>query len=161
MPGCPAPVETRGRRFGVPDKPLISHPRLINEAASERNTRRCGFFMLAAGALEEPDTMSTKPSRRMRRKRRGAKPIDLAAIEHKAAFTKQEFCARNNISIATFNNYQTQCIGPAVTQAKRGGRVTITREAETAWHQRLQANPIPRRGRPRKDDQGVPGVASP
>jgi hypothetical protein len=81
-------------------------------------------------------------------KRRKRASIDLASIEHKNAFSKREFCARNNISIPTFNNYVAQGIGPAVTQAKPGARVTITREAEAEWHRRLQANPPRGRGRP-------------
>jgi len=42
--------------------------------------------------------------------------IDLAALQHKAAFTVAEFCARNGICRATFDNYVRAGLGPKLTQ---------------------------------------------
>jgi hypothetical protein len=83
-----------------------------------------------------------------RKRRRRASAIDLAALEHKTAFTVAEFCARNSICRASLDNYIRQGIGPKITQPVAGGRRTITREAETEWHRRLEANPPRGRGRP-------------
>jgi hypothetical protein len=74
------------------------------------------------------------------------KKIDLAAITHKNAFSKNEFCARNSICRVTFNKWVRAGIGPAFMRV--GGRVLVTVEAEREWLQRFTSPPI---GRPRKD----------
>ncbi|MGH6968345.1 MAG: hypothetical protein ACREEL_00050 [Stellaceae bacterium] len=82
--------------------------------------------------------------------RRKRSSVDLAAIEHKSAFSRAEFCARNSICIATLNNWLRDGYGPRVMRI--GGRVMVSREAEADWKRALEQGAIgvPRRGRPRK-----------
>jgi hypothetical protein len=97
-----------------------------------------------------------------KRKRRPPRKIVLTEIEAKNAFSIDEFCARNGISRATYGNYRRAGIGPVESRALRAvesrprGRVTITREAEAAWHYMLQNRSMPARGRPKKVGEASP-----
>jgi hypothetical protein len=82
--------------------------------------------------------------------RRTPLKIDLAAIAHKNTFSKDEFCARNSICRATFDNWVRGGLAPAVVRI--GSRVFVTAEAEKEWVARFISPPI---GRPRKDAAGV------
>jgi hypothetical protein len=84
----------------------------------------------------------------MARKQR--RKIDLAVIVHKSAFSRAEFCARNGICLATFNNYLRDGVGPVVMRV--GQRVLISAEAEAAWKRKLEQQPLPQRGRRRKEE---------
>jgi hypothetical protein len=86
--------------------------------------------------------MAKKARRRAKRP-----PIDLATLSHKALLTVVEFCLLHSICRATLANYEKSGIGPRVTRI--GGRVFISQEAAAEWRRQIEANPLPRRGRPR------------
>lgn len=100
-----------------------------------------------AKKTKSKDTPSTRP-------RRGRYGVDLELLGAKIAarvdLSRKEFCAAQDICLATFSNWEAAGIGPAVT--REGGRVTISADARDVWRRRVEASPLPRRGRARKEE---------
>jgi hypothetical protein len=72
-----------------------------------------------------------------------------AKIAARADLSIKEWCAKRGLSRASYVNYRRAGIGPEETRTV--GRVTISAAADERWERERQQQPLPKRGRPRKD----------